>query len=197
MYASACKILIVCIFGSLLVSGCSMEKALNTSQPSTQKNQVKILDENKEQPSSPKSNEPESQVLLDNSTKEFREITKTNFKPQVVVNLEQYKESFFNDEIINMLNSTLKAVVDQDKENFNKYIYQPNTLDSLFFSEEKNKYMFYDVEFIQKLIIDDRVRINVLIRYAEKSSDNVIRNTSIMFTFTKNKEGQWGIANID
>lgn len=197
MYASACRILIVCIFGSLLISGCSIEKALNTSEPSTPKNQVKILDGNKEQSSSPKSNEPESQVLLDNSTKEFREITKTNFKPQVAVNLEQYKESFFNDEIINMLNSTLKAVIDQDKENFNKYIHQPNTLDTLFFSEEKNQYMFYEVEFIQKLIIDDRVRINVLIRYAEKSSDNVIRNTSTMFTFTKNKEGQWGIANID
>lgn len=76
------------------------------------------------------------------------------------------------------------------------YIHQANSLDTLFFSEEK-KYMFHDVEFIQKLIIDDRVRINVLIRYAEKSSDNVIRNTSTMFTFTKNKEGQWGIANID
>lgn len=197
MNASACRLLIVCIFGSLLVSGCSTEKALNTSEPNTQKNQVNILDKNKEQPTSPKSKEPESQVLLDNSTKESREITKNNFKPQVAVNLEQYKESFFNDEIINMLNSTLKAVVDQDKENFNKYIYQPNTLDSLFFSEEKNKYMFYDVEFIQKLIIDDRVRINVLIRYAEKSSDNTISNTNIMFTFTKNKEGQWGIANID
>lgn len=96
-----------------------------------------------------------------------------------------------------MLNSTLKAVIDQDKEGFGKYIHKPYSLDSLFFSEEKNKYMFYDVEFIQKLIIDDRVRINVLIRYAEKSSNIVISNTNIMFTFTKNKEGLWGIANID
>lgn len=197
MNTSTCRLLIVCIFGSLLISGCSTEKALNTPETSSPKNQVKILDKNKEQPSSPKSTEPESQVLVDNTTKESREITTTNFKPQVSVNLEQYKESFFNDEIINMLNSTLEAVIDQDKEKFNKYIHQGNSLDSLFFSEEKNKYMFYDVEFIQKLIIDDRVRINVLIRYAEKSSDNVISNTNIMFTFTKNKEGQWGIANID
>lgn len=197
MNTSTCRLLIVCIFGCLLISGCSTEKALITPETSTQKNQVKILDKNKEQPSSPKSTEPESQVLVDNTTKESREITTTNFKPQVSVNLEQYKESFFNDEIINMLNSTLEAVIDQDKEKFNKYIHQGNSLDSLFFSEEKNKYMFYDVEFIQKLIIDDRVRINVLIRYAEKSSDNVISNTNIMFTFTKNKEGQWGIANID
>lgn len=189
--------LVVIILGVLLITGCSTEKALNNSEQSTPKNQVNILDKNKEQPSSPKSKEPESQVLLDNSTKESKEITKTNFKPQVAVNLEQYKESFFNDEIINMLNSTLKAVIDQNKENFNKYIHEGNSLDSLFFSQEKNKYMFYDVEYIQKLIIDDRVRINVLIRYAEKSSDNVISNTNTMFTFTKNKEGQWGIANID
>ncbi|MNJ03500.1 hypothetical protein D3C73_1638400 [compost metagenome] len=57
--------------------------------------------------------------------------------------------------------------------------------------------MFYDLDILEKLTIDGRERINVGVRFAKKSMDNSIHNTGLTFFFTKNKEGQWGIANID
>ncbi|MNC57807.1 hypothetical protein D3C75_1074910 [compost metagenome] len=57
--------------------------------------------------------------------------------------------------------------------------------------------MFYDLGTLEKYTIDNIERINVGVQLAKKSSDNAIFNTMIMFTFNKNKEGQWEIANID
>ncbi|MNW25598.1 hypothetical protein D3C74_23430 [compost metagenome] len=191
------RLFAVGIVGLFLLTACGKEDNTNTSNnnPETNKPVSQQPSHIHTQQDSPKDPEPEQ--LIDSSTKEFKEITEDEFKPEVSIDFEPYKNSFFDDEIITKLNETLEAVIAQDKEKFQAHLQKEYARDTLFFDDEKAQYMFYDLDILEKLTIDGRERINVGVRFAKKSMDNSIHNTGLTFFFTKNKEGQWGIANID
>lgn len=193
------RLLIVGLISTLLLSSCGNKKTTNHSINEKKSTDVtsQSVDTPITQQNSPK--DPEPEWLID-PTREFEDITEADFKPEVAIDFEQYKEGFFNDEIIIKINETLKAIVAQDKEKFLKHLhedYAKYAQNSSLFAEENAQYMFYDLGTLEKYTIDNLERINVGVQLAKKSSDNSIDNTMIMFTFNKNKEDQWGIANID
>lgn len=195
------KLLAVGLVCTLLLSACNkVENTPNPKNNSTPSNQTsESLSTTYTQQCLSQSPDYESEWLID-PTREFEDITEADFKPEVTIDFEQYKEGFFDDEIITKINETLEAIVLQDKEKFLKHLhkdYAEYAQDSFFFTEVNTQYMFYDLGTLEKYTIDNLERIIVGVQLAKKSSDNSIDNTMIMFTFNKNKEDQWSIANID
>lgn len=191
------RVLAIGIVGLMLVAACGKEDSTYTS--STNPKTSKPANQPPSDPHTQQytSNDSAPEQLIDPSTKEFKEITEAEFKPEVSIDFEAYKKSFFDDEIITKLKETLEAVIAQDKEKFQTHLQSGYNLDSLFFDDKDAQYMFYDLDILEKLTIDGRERIHVGVRYAKKSSDGSIYNTGNTVFFTKNKEGQWRIANID
>ena len=191
------RVLAVGIVGLMLVTACGQEASTDTSSTNPEASKPANQPPSDPHTQQDTSNDPAPEQLIDPSTKEFKEITETEFKPEVSIDFEAYKKSFFDEEIITKLKETLEAVIAQDKEKFQAHLQSGYNLDSLFFDDKDAQYMFYDLDILEKLTIDGRERIHVGVRYAKKSSDGFIYNTGNTVFFTKNKEGQWGIANID
>ncbi|MNW25933.1 hypothetical protein D3C74_26890 [compost metagenome] len=136
--------------------------------------------------------------LIDPASKEPNDITSANFKPGIFIEFENYKRSFFNDDFISKLNGAFQAVVDQNESNFKEYLNnEPVELiaHNLYFSNKKELFMFYDLDLLERLNEPEQIRVGV--RYAKKSIDGDVQNEAFTFFFTKNKQGEWGIENID
>ncbi|MCG7376330.1 hypothetical protein MH215_04950 [Paenibacillus sp. ACRSA] len=204
-------ILSICVSGAVLLSACghtddpertTIGEAINGSSPNT--NQVPSTQEEPMNAITTSTDAiPDSEQLIDPAHKEISDITVEDFKQGVFIDFDQYKQSFFDDEIISKFKGNIEAVVEKNpekfKENLNKDSAATNKYHSYYINEsEKGKeFMFYDLDILEKVNIDEREQIRVGVRFAQKSSDGRIDNTGITYFFTKNQDGEWGIENID
>ncbi|MBT2290402.1 hypothetical protein J7E73_14875 [Paenibacillus albidus] len=175
-------ILSLCLVGALLLSACGKSDDTDTLS-------------NSEESSSTTSQVPEK--LIGPEGKEIKEITAADFKKGVFIDFDQYKQSFFNDDIISKFKGNIEAVVKKDKEKFKENLSEDSRGETFFFSEEDVQFMFYDLDTLEKHTINGREEIQVGVRFARKYSDGSIENQGITYFFTKNKEGKWDIENID
>ncbi|MFK0521779.1 hypothetical protein ACINKY_06155 [Paenibacillus illinoisensis] len=139
----------------------------------------------------------ESERLFDPEGLEFKEIGVEDFKKGVFIDFERYKKDFFNDDIISKLKGNLEGIVENDKAKFKVHLYEGSQKESLFFDEENAQFMFNDLDLLEKITIDGREQIRIGVQYAKKHEDGSVENTAITYFFTKNKEGNWLIENID
>lgn len=138
-----------------------------------------------------------SERLIDPEGLEFKEIGAEDFKKGVFIDFKRYKKDFFNDDIISKFKGNLEGIVENDKEKFKVHLYEGSRKEPLFFDEENAQFMFNDLDLLEKITIDGREQIRIGVQYAKKHEDGSIENTAITYFFTKNKEGDWLIENID
>ncbi|MEW4428420.1 hypothetical protein AB1I68_13215 [Paenibacillus pabuli] len=139
----------------------------------------------------------ESERLIEPEGLEFKEIGVEDFKKGVFIDFERYKKDFFNDDIISKFKGNLEGIVENDKAKFKVHLYEGSQKESLFFDEENAQFMFNDLDLLEKITIDGREQIRIGVQYAKKHEDGSVENTAITYFFTKNKEGNWLIENID
>lgn len=197
------SLLYLCMVGALLLSACGKEAPTSTpknnAESSNQTSQTPSANATQQsQPKSPNNSQPDSETLIDPATKEIKDITEADFKQGIFIDFKQFAKSFFNNDIISKLKENLQAVVAQDKEEFGKYLQEGGySVETVFFSEKGIQFMFYDLDSLKKVSVDGIERIEVGIRYATKVPDGHIQNQGISYSFTKDNEGEWSIANID
>lgn len=182
-------ILSLCLIGALLLSACGKVNDPATSEESSNNTPTTQTPTN----SSP----ADSEKLIDPAEKEVKEITEPDFKKGVFIDFDQYKKSFFDDDIISKFKGNIEAVVEQAKEEFKENLHEGSRGETLFFSEENVQFMFYDLDLLEKLTVNGREQIRVGVQYAKKIADGTIQNQGITYFFTKNEAGEWGIENID
>ncbi|WP_336780057.1 hypothetical protein [Paenibacillus illinoisensis] len=139
----------------------------------------------------------ESQRLIDPEGLEFKEIGAEDFKKGVFIDFERYKKDFFNDDIISKFKGNLEGIVENDKKKFKVHLYEGSQKESLFFDEENAQFMFNDLDLLEQISINGREQIQFGVRYAKKHEDGSVENTAITYFFTKNKESNWLIENIN
>ncbi len=204
-------ILSICVSGAVLLSACghtddadrtTIREATagstpNTNQaPSTQEEPTNSISASTDAIS-------DSERLIDPAHKEIKDITADDFKRGVFIDFDQYKQSFFDDEIISKFKGNIEAVVENNpekfKENLNKDSAATNKYHFYYTSvnEEGREFMFYDLDILEKININQREQIRVGVRFAQKDPDGRVDNTGITYFFTKNPDGEWGIENID
>lgn len=137
------------------------------------------------------------EVLVQAIDKEMPEVTADHFQEGVYIDFDSYKRSFFDDEIIMKLSNSLHAVVEQDEEQFQRYLKESSTGHGYFFGDSvhEDQFMFNDIDLLEKLEQPEQIRVGVW--FARKSADGTVVNTGITYFFMMNKEGDWEIANID
>ncbi|MCM3172111.1 hypothetical protein [Paenibacillus sp. MER 99-2] len=204
-------ILSICVSGVVLLSACGHtddpdrttireatdESSPNTNQaPSTQEEQTNSISASTDAIS-------DSEQLIDPAHKQIKEITADDFKQGVYIDFDQYKQSFFDDEIISKFKGNIEAVVENNPEKFKENLNKDSAATNKYHfyytseSEEGQEFMFYDLDIIEKININQREQIRVGVRFAQKNQDGRIDNTGITYFFTKNQDGEWGIENID
>lgn len=201
----------ICVSGVVLLSACghtddpdrtTIREATDGSSPNT--NQTpSTQDEQTNSISTSTDAIPDSEQLIDPAHKEISDITVDDFKQGVFIDFDQYKQSFFDDEIISKFKGNIEAVVEKNPEKFNENLNKESAATNKYHSyyinesEKGKEFMFYDLDILEKVNIDEREQIRVGVRFAQKSSDGRIDNTGITYFFTKNQDSEWGIENID
>ncbi|SDM30153.1 hypothetical protein SAMN05428961_11330 [Paenibacillus sp. OK060] len=189
-------ILSLCLIGALLLSACGKsdetDNLSNSEEPSNTTSQTPST-------SAPQSTDTHTESLIDSADKEaIKDITAADFKKGVFIDFDKYKGSFFEENIISKVSNNLESVVENNnekfKENLNKESLE-SIKDSFYYRNVDDQFMFYDLDLLEKLDQPEQIRVGV--RFARKSSEGSIENQGITYFFTKNKDGEWGIENID
>ncbi|MDQ0171477.1 hypothetical protein [Paenibacillus tundrae] len=204
-------ILSICVSGAVLLSACghtddpertTIGEAINGSSPNT--NQVPSTQE--EPMNAIKTSTDaisDSEQLIDPAHKEIKGITADEFKRGVFIDFDQYKQSFFDNEIISKFTGNIEAVVENNPEKFKENLNKDSAATNKYHfyytseSEEGREFMFYDLDILEKVNINQREQIRVGVRFAQKDPDGRVDNTGITYFFTKNQVGECGIENID
>ncbi|MHB0862674.1 hypothetical protein ACYCS5_15865 [Paenibacillus sp. SEL3] len=198
------KFKILCLLASsmLVFSGCTpKESALKSSSYQTQTAEhTKTDTSNKISGNEMEGDAPqkEKEVLYTAvDDKGNKEPNSPKFREGVFINFDNYKKSFFNDDIIGKLSSNLDAIVKDNKIQFEKYLSEefkkdPNHL--AYFFGNGNKYMFDNLDTIEKDENSEVIRVGIVFRIKSK---NKVVNSGITYHFTKNSSGTWLIRNID
>nr|WP_154893180.1 hypothetical protein [Paenibacillus xylanexedens] len=90
-----------------------------------------------------------------------------------------------------------ERLIDPEGLEFKVHLYEGSQKESLFFDEENAQFMFNDLDLLEKITIDGREQIRIGVQYAKKHEDGSVENKALTYFFTKNKEGNWLIENID
>lgn len=186
------RILSLSLIGAILLSACGKSSDTDTLSYSKEPGSTTT------QASSTNTTLSNKESLIDPAAKEISDITAADFEQGISIDFAPYKGSFFDDNIISILSNNLQSVVEQNKDKFKENLNTKSvesTGEGFYFNNEGDQFMFYDLDVLEKLDQPDQIRVGV--RFARKSSDGSITNTGITYFFTSNKEGEWGIGNID
>lgn len=116
----------------------------------------------------------------------------TDFSPGITIDFAKSKNSYVTDDILNILKESLQAINDKNKENFVKGFIPGKEQSNLFWVEGDKQYHFNEIATTQH----EGDRINLAIYYQVKDN-GAIEDSSMTYTFLKDKDNVWKIALID
>ena len=110
----------------------------------------------------------------------------------VKIDFSSHENEFVTQDILNTLESNLKALANKDKEEFIKGFISGHESANMFWVTDEKEFTFLDIISTQK----SGDQINIAIKYNATLNGNSEENT-LTYTFLQQEDGDWGIVMID